>query len=87
MRHFPLRELGYAIGFLVLLAVLYVGSYCAMVERRPYQLGIDSVRYPDAFLEEVFSPIHQIDRVIRPEFWSREIDLRQFDVSEKQGSP
>jgi hypothetical protein len=33
MRHFPLRELGYAIGFVVLLAGLYVGSYYAMVEK------------------------------------------------------
>jgi hypothetical protein len=33
MRHFPLRELGYAIGFVVLLATLYVGTYYAMAQR------------------------------------------------------
>jgi hypothetical protein len=36
MRHFPLRELGYALGFLVLLAALYVGAYCSTVSRGPY---------------------------------------------------
>jgi hypothetical protein len=36
MRHFPLRELGYAIGIVVLLAALYVGAYYAMVSRGPY---------------------------------------------------
>jgi hypothetical protein len=33
MRHFPLRELGYALGFIVLLAALYVGAYYALSER------------------------------------------------------
>jgi hypothetical protein len=34
MRHLPLRELGYAIGSIVALAALYVGSFYALVEIR-----------------------------------------------------
>ena len=72
MRHFPLRELGYAIGFIVLLAALYVGSYYAMA-RRVTDEGC-WVRY--AFLDDwalsLFSPIHTVDRQIRPEFWEDE---------------
>jgi hypothetical protein len=33
MRHFPLRELGYALGFVVVLTALYFGAYHALVER------------------------------------------------------
>jgi hypothetical protein len=32
MRHVPLRELGYALGFLAILAALYVGAFYALVE-------------------------------------------------------
>ena len=32
MRHLPLREFGYAFGFLAVLLALYVGAFCALVE-------------------------------------------------------
>jgi hypothetical protein len=35
MRHLPLKELGIAALFLVLLMAVYVGSYYAVVDRRP----------------------------------------------------
>jgi hypothetical protein len=38
MRHFPVREPGYAIGFIVVLAALYVGAYYAMVITRSQYL-------------------------------------------------
>jgi hypothetical protein len=85
MRHFPLRELGYAIGSIMLLAALYVGSYYAMVERavRGHMrihacIGDISPKYRFAqeAAEEVFRPLHNMDREIRPSYWS--IDLLVF---------
>jgi hypothetical protein len=35
MRHLPLKELVWAAAFLVLLMAVYVGSYYAVVDRRP----------------------------------------------------
>jgi hypothetical protein len=49
MRHFPLRELGYAIGFIIVLAALYVGSYYAMVLKSGGPSGHDEmIRVPDS---------------------------------------
>ena len=33
MKHFPTKELGYALAFLALIVALYVGSYYAMVQK------------------------------------------------------
>jgi hypothetical protein len=82
MRHLPLRELGYAIGFVVVLAALYVGAYYAMVRRAPrfgeavevvaiYSFSAD---WPTAF----FLPIHQIDRRLRPDYWEFGAALDEF---------
>jgi hypothetical protein len=32
MKHFPVKETGFAVAFLILLACLYVGSYYATVQ-------------------------------------------------------
>jgi hypothetical protein len=86
MRHFPLRECGYAVGFLAVLTAIYVGAYCATVDRawrikRVRDCALLSVgeveftaspEYPTDFLRGVFGPIHEIDRKLRPRFWSRE---------------
>ena len=47
MRHFPLRELGYGVGFLAAcLATLYVGAFYALVKidgpPRPFFSFVDS---------------------------------------------
>ena len=77
MRHFPIRELGYAIGFVVLLAVLYVGSYYAMVERIEGQLYAQPIAFPvyrfgQNYSESLFRSMHCLDRKLRPEFWHAE---------------
>jgi hypothetical protein len=78
MGHFPLRELGYAIGFVVLVAAIYVGAYYAMVERS----GLRYIRtanqvpwflpsYP--MIESTYSffaPMHEIDLRFRPDYWN-----------------
>jgi hypothetical protein len=76
MRHFPIRELGYAIGFVVLLAALYVGSYFLAVTPTTFASpdgGGVSIRmkpaYPAEWMEPVFAPIYEIDRKLRPEAW------------------
>ena len=79
MKHFPLRELGYAVGFIVLLAAIYVGSYYAMVERSSVRVEGRSIavshprspfaRYPASSLETFFEPIHRLDRMIRHRYW------------------
>jgi hypothetical protein len=86
MRHFPFRELGYAIGFLVFLAALYVGAYCAMVEKvelfaptdpgggmaMPRRVIWATPRYriDDAWGRRIYAPIHAADRQLRPHFWN-----------------
>jgi hypothetical protein len=101
MRHLPLRELGYAIAFLILLIALYVGSYYAVVDRRPDEVvteeefpvpfsapgGIPVMTtrtvthrtlnsenmiavYPLEVMTTIYSPLHDLDRRIRPEHWS-----------------
>jgi hypothetical protein len=87
MRHFPLRELGYAIGFIVLLTALYVGAYYATVERRLGRvirggkgssdsqrifIGAIYAKYPMDWLNPFFSPMYDLDLRMRPDFWSAE---------------
>jgi hypothetical protein len=81
MNHFPWKETGYALGFLLLLLVLYVGSYFAMVQRRPVR---EAVRWeadriylavehePDYRFggNTLFAPIHRIDRATRRDYWA-----------------
>jgi len=35
MKHFPLREIGCAVGFILLLGIFYVGGYYALVITHP----------------------------------------------------
>jgi hypothetical protein len=78
MRHFPFRELGYAFGFVVVLAALYVGAYYAAVERSlrycprkdaskrhfpcSYRVGGDA-------MASFFEPMERVDRRLRPGYW------------------
>jgi hypothetical protein len=58
MRHFPLRECGYAIGGLVLLLALYVGAYFLTVSRidRP-DWAFEKLDPPDPRIESI---AHQV---------------------------
>jgi hypothetical protein len=81
LRHFPWRECGYAVGALTLLLALYAGAYYAMVD--PFdRVAMISSTYPpprgrpipfysfggDA-AKAFFAPIHQVDRLLRPQVW------------------
>jgi hypothetical protein len=89
MRHFPLRECGFLVGFIVVLAVLYVSAYFALVGQKvafnrnlivEVLTGKDfrdvEPAYPADWLEPVFDPIHSIDRRLRPDFWADNIRQR-----------
>jgi hypothetical protein len=82
MRHFPLREIGYAIGFVVLMAALYVGAYYGMVTKEQFGRGRNFVvdyRIGGEWAESFFAPMHQIDREIRPATWINEMQ-RQGEI-------
>jgi hypothetical protein len=73
------RVLAYAFGFIVLLAALYVGAYYALVEKRgePFFPGTMRPGEFSAFYrinadwpQDVFRPIHELDRLLRPGYWT-----------------
>jgi hypothetical protein len=90
---FPGREFGYAACGLILLSVLYVGTYLSAVSQ---VLDIQTVKYPiiivtnpaysipDTFgpgsVEWFFSPIHEIDRQIRVAVWKKPRPIFPPDV-------
>jgi hypothetical protein len=83
MRHFPLRECGYALGFFALLLAIYVGSYCAMVERWELVFGsatyqetrvVALYRFGDEHAVWFFGPAHKVDGWLRPDMWRDEED-------------
>jgi hypothetical protein len=66
---------------LLLLPVLYVGSYCALV--KPWNTGFDPYRFPvdqnevhyrwgGRWAGVAFWPLEQIDRKFRPDAWDPE---------------
>ena len=83
---------GYAVGFLVMAAALYVGAYYATVRREALPIFPALVfesedefnrryvrpNYALARLGDFFGPIHEVDRKIRPEYWS-------YSAGEKHG--
>jgi hypothetical protein len=76
MRHFPWRELGWSVGFVVLSVALYVGSYRAMVIPHHFQVNPDGslspeYRFGHAFCVRFYAPIYEAEVSIFPE--SREI--------------
>jgi hypothetical protein len=87
MKHSPLRECGYALGVVVLLVGLYVGSYYAMVEKWELRVGgekhggtITVVLY--SFGDEravwFFGLAHKVDAWLRPDMWGDEQDHHSF---------
>ena len=90
MKHLPLRECGYAIGFLVLLAGLYFGAYLLMVDRVDlgamfgvpgtpgYQEAPAVVYRSVEWSRDFFRPAHRFDQLLRPTVWDNEFDLDAF---------
>lgn len=58
----------FAIG-LLLLPLLYVGSYAALVTPSPYW-WINHYRVSPELSAQFFWPLEQIDRKLRPEVWA-----------------
>jgi hypothetical protein len=67
-------------ALLLLLPVLYVGSYLALVEpegvtykhhigQRRFYFVTAPYRYQGRFCTHIFWPLEQIDRKVRPEVW------------------
>lgn len=80
------RYSGYAIGFIVILAAIYVGAYYAMVERvqiggRSGRMSIFIVHYRGDYrwVESFFAPMHAVDQSFRPKFWENELSLSDLD--------
>jgi hypothetical protein len=77
MRHVPLRELGYAVGFLGILAAIYVGAFYALAEYGPpfevdpppiperHRLVGVTYRVGGDFAERFFEPILMLDFRLR----------------------
>jgi hypothetical protein len=92
MRHFPLRELGYAIGFIVLLAAIYVGSYYAMVipsdldpAKLPLRGSISATFYASPVYRfggntsaQFFGLANKLDRKLRPGQWECHVVMRDW---------
>ena len=79
MKHFPIKELGYALGFVALLLASYVGAYYALVEPRgqtietsfsEYVAMRPAYRWGDFLSDDnLFVMMSEIDRKLRPDAW------------------
>ena len=86
MKHLPLRQCGYVLGFVILGLLLYGGAYLAMMERVETSLNDDAdprrtvVRYccGNEWSERLFGPAHEIDRRMRPHLWENEIEPQAY---------
>jgi hypothetical protein len=82
MRHFLLRELGYVIGFVVLLLAIYVESYYAMVEKHEFDFlatlggrsrviaALPTYRSRQEWPAYFYRPMYVVDRKLRLDFWN-----------------
>jgi hypothetical protein len=87
MKHLPLRECGYAIAVLAVLAGLYLGAYFVLLERLDLgelvaQRGTPEYRempaacyYTGEWGYDFFRPAHHVDRMLRPWVWANEVEL------------
>ena len=86
MKHLPLRECGYAIAVLVVLLLLYGGDYLALAMRidvtsmihAEKETVVLAYRFGGDGSKAFFSPAHQIDRLIRFDFWNGEVSIDAF---------
>jgi hypothetical protein len=89
MRHMHLRELSYALVFLVFLVVIYVGAYYSLVEgRRAIDVITDreaktricllvtDYKIDGASLAEIFAPVNAVD--LRFRFPDGRVDEQGF---------
>jgi hypothetical protein len=80
MRPYPLRECGYAIVFILGLFLLYGGAYLAIVVRNDWgfidgkQTSILEYRFGGDWSNTFFAPAHAVDKQIRRDMWSNEVD-------------
>jgi hypothetical protein len=74
LKHWPVREMGFAIGIVTLLLLSYVGSYAALVTRdfdfRAKSVVVPKYRLGGEYSKRLYSLLHDIDLKIRPEYWT-----------------
>src|SRR5207253_1492412 len=75
LKNWPVKEMGFAVAFIVLLATLYAGSYAALVTRDlEYGAGgwavVPVYRLGGEYSERFFSMLDDVDLKIRPEYWT-----------------
>jgi hypothetical protein len=90
MRHFPLRECCCAIAIVLVFAALYAGAYYATVDRQmvmrnwdppPKETTAFEPRYSVPMLSRFLTPMHELDRKLRPRYWS--IEAMMEDMLER----
>ena len=79
----PMSEMTYAFGFVMVLTLLYVAGYYVLVTKdticQTKFLGggkeLDTFqpyyRVGDEWAKTIFSPIHDADRKVRPDYWEQ----------------
>jgi hypothetical protein len=89
MRHWPLGELGYAIGFIAAALVLYVTAYLLLIHRMESDLSpIDPRLYPHyGFGGEtssaIFGPAQAVDEKLFPDRWvNHDAEKRRKELEE-----
>jgi hypothetical protein len=79
MKHLPLKECGYAIAGVVVLLVLYGGAYLALSTKTEFGWGEShsfvEYRCGGEWSVSFFAPAHEIDRLLRPDFWRGDLSL------------
>jgi hypothetical protein len=69
------------VAVLLLLPLLYIGTYLALLRPQPGSLRwaalsnlevrrIADYRWGGSYTRAAFQPIHQVDRLIRPSYWT-----------------
>jgi hypothetical protein len=86
-----MKALGYAIATTTILMALYVGAYCALVERtvlgayenREGRLMANACyRWGSDVARVVFEPINVVDQHIRSNFW--ELHVSDFTMTNEE---
>src|SRR5688572_17305060 len=80
LNNFPSKELGLALCFIALLAILYVGFYAVLVTPSEHLdieehafISVPEYRIGGDTAKALFDPIQQLDLRLRPNSWKRHL--------------
>jgi hypothetical protein len=85
MPHWPLRELGYAVVFIVTALLLYVVGYAMMLERSESESNLFDQRLHPRYrsggetAQAVFGPVQSVDEKLFPDRWVNERAVRLIE--------